>query len=72
MISHPNSTWCVTEGNPIWEEIREIALRTNPTFLLNVTLNRDRQITGIFAGEMLRAHPGWLRFRTPDRNGSVR
>src|SRR5205085_4395327 len=41
MIAHPNATWGVTEGNPIWEEMREAALRTNPTFLLNVTLNTN-------------------------------
>ncbi|MCB0139451.1 MAG: hypothetical protein KDE50_06025, partial [Caldilineaceae bacterium] len=39
MIGHAQATWGVTEGNPIWEEMREVALMTNPTFLLNVTLN---------------------------------
>ena len=53
MIAHPKATWGVIEGNPIWEEMREVALRTNPTFLLNVSLNINREITGIFAGDML-------------------
>jgi len=56
MIAHPNATWGVTEGNPIWEEMREVALMARPTFLLNVTLNSDRRITGVFAGDMLAAH----------------
>jgi nickel-dependent lactate racemase len=56
MIADPSATWAVTEGNPIWEEMREVALRTRPDFLLNVTLNERRQITGIFAGEMMAAH----------------
>jgi nickel-dependent lactate racemase len=56
MIAHPEATWGVTEGNPIWEEMREVALRTNPTFLLNVALNVRREITGVFAGELLAAH----------------
>ena len=56
MIAHPKATWGVTEGNPIWMEMREVALRTNPTFLLNVALNTRREITGIFAGDMLAAH----------------
>ena len=56
MIAHPRATWGITKGNPIWEEMREVALKTNPTFLLNVTLNVDRQITGVFAGDMLLAH----------------
>jgi nickel-dependent lactate racemase len=56
MIGHPKAAWGVTEGNPIWEEMREVALRTEPTLLLNVTLNTRRQIAGVFAGDMLAAH----------------
>lgn len=56
MIGNPKATWGITEGNPIWEEMLEVALRTHPTFLLNVTLNRSRQITGVFAGDLVQAH----------------
>jgi nickel-dependent lactate racemase len=56
MIADHKATWGITAGNPIWEEMREVALRTNPSFLLNVALNVGREITGIFAGEMLAAH----------------
>ena len=56
MIGHPAATWGVTEGNPIWEEMREVALRAAPLFLLNVTLNAAKQITGVFAGDLLAAH----------------
>ena len=56
MISHPNATWGITEGNPIWEEMREVALRTQPNLLLNVTLNTQHQITGVFAGDLIEAH----------------
>jgi nickel-dependent lactate racemase len=56
MIGHQNAAWGITEGNPIWEEMREVALRTDPTFLLNVALNVNKEITGIFAGHMLAAH----------------
>ncbi len=56
MIAHPQATWGVTEGNPIWEEMWEVAAWTRPTFLLNVTLNQDRAITGVFAGDWLAAH----------------
>ena len=56
MIGHPNATWGVTAGNPIWEEMREVALRIEPLFLLNVTLNGLRQITGVFAGDVVAAH----------------
>jgi lactate racemase len=56
MIAHPRAAWGVTEGNPIWEEMREAALMTRPDFLLNVALNRRGEISGVFAGEMLAAH----------------
>lgn len=56
MIAHPQATWGVTDGNPIWEEMREVAAWTRPTFLLNVTLNRDRANTGVFAGDWQAAH----------------
>ena len=52
----------VIEGNPIWAEMREVALRTNPTFLLNVTLNNRREMTGVFAGDMLTAHAAGAPF----------
>jgi len=62
MIAHPKAAWAVTEGNPIWEEMREMALRANPTFLLNVALNAQRQITGVFAGDLLAAHAAGCAF----------
>jgi nickel-dependent lactate racemase len=62
LIAHPNATWGVTAGNPLWEEMREVALRANPTFLLNVALNARREITGIFAGDLLAAHAAGCAF----------
>jgi nickel-dependent lactate racemase len=62
MIAHPQATWGITEGNPIWEEMREVALRTEPAFLLNVTLNNRREITGVFGGDMLAAHAAGCAF----------
>src|SRR5262245_25384367 len=55
-IGDPNATFGVTEGNPLWEELREVALRVGPSFVLNVTLNEQRQITGVFAGDLIAAH----------------
>ena len=62
LIANARATWGVTKGNPIWGEMREAALMTRPTFLLNVTLNRDQAITGAFAGDMLAAHAAGTRF----------
>jgi nickel-dependent lactate racemase len=55
-IGDPNSSFGITAGNPIWEEMGDIALRAGPSFLLNVTLNDQREITGVFAGDLLAAH----------------
>ncbi|HYV32662.1 MAG TPA: nickel-dependent lactate racemase, partial [Candidatus Binatia bacterium] len=61
-IGDPNSTFGVTEGNPLWEELRDIALRVGPSFVLNVTLNEQRQITNVFAGDLLKAHQTGTEF----------
>lgn len=61
-MSDPRATFGVTTGNPVWEELREIALRTGPKFLLNVTLNEARRITGVFAGDLLAAHQAGCEF----------
>lgn len=55
-IGDPRATFGVCEGNPLWEELRDIALRAGPSFLLNVTLNEQRFITGVFAGDLIEAH----------------
>ena len=62
MLSNPNATWGRTTGNPLWEEIREVAALTEPDFLLNVTLNRQRQITGIYVGDVWQAHAQGVAF----------
>ena len=62
MLNHPAATWGRTEGNPVWEEIREVAAMTYPDFLLNVTLNRRREITGVFAGDVWQAHRQGVEF----------
>ncbi|HYE32461.1 MAG TPA: nickel-dependent lactate racemase [Methylomirabilota bacterium] len=61
-IGSPNSAFGILEGNPIWEELRDIALRVGPSFLLNVTLNEERAITGVFAGDLIKAHRAGCEF----------
>jgi nickel-dependent lactate racemase len=43
-LAHPQATWGVTHGNPLWEEIQEIAIRAGASFLINVTLNRKSKL----------------------------
>jgi nickel-dependent lactate racemase len=61
-IADPRAAFGITAGNPLWEEIRHVALRPGPSFLLNVTLNEQRQITGVFAGDLLAAHAAGIEF----------
>jgi nickel-dependent lactate racemase len=56
MIADPNASWGITWGNPIWEEVHEIASLVEKTFLVNVTLNQEKEITGIFCGDLNAAH----------------
>jgi nickel-dependent lactate racemase len=54
--------WGITEGNPIWEEVHEAALMAGNSFLLNVALNKNQEITGVFAGDLTDAHRQGCKF----------
>ena len=56
MISHPDSRWGVTEGNPIHDAVREIALLSDVAFSVDVTINRERKVTSVYAGELFEVH----------------
>lgn len=56
LIGHPKSTWGLTEENPLHSTIREIARLTGVSFSIDVTINRDRQITSVFSGELFKEH----------------
>jgi nickel-dependent lactate racemase len=62
MVGHPKAIWGVTLGNPIWEEVHEVAAQAGRLFLLNVTLNRDKAVTGVFAGDLDQAHAAGCAF----------
>lgn len=55
-MDHDEVRWGVTEGNPLWEDVREAALLAGPAFLLNVAMNREKQVTAAFAGDLVAAH----------------
>ncbi len=55
-IGHPKATWGITSANPVHDDVREIARMTGVDFALDVTLNRDQQITAAFAGDLLQEH----------------
>lgn len=56
MIGHVNSTWGVLEQNPLQLETRAASEMCPPDFMVNVTLNGRKEITGYFVGDWLEAH----------------
>ena len=57
-----SSTWGVLDGNPTQDQIRRAGSLLPVDFLVNVTLNRKRQITRFFCGEVLAAHAAGCAF----------
>lgn len=55
-IGDPNCTWGEMDKNPIQREITEMVALCPPDFLVNVTLNVDKAITGFFVGDYRKAH----------------
>jgi nickel-dependent lactate racemase len=50
------------EGNPLHEELLEIARMARHDFMLDVALARDRSIAGVFAGDPVAAHRRGVEF----------
>jgi len=62
LLDHPNSREGVIDGNPFHQEALEIARMAGADFILNVSLDEDKNITGIFAGELEKAHEKGVEF----------
>ena len=44
------------DGNPFRADLLEVARRAGVDFLVNVSIDRKRRLTGVFAGDLERAH----------------
>jgi lactate racemase len=62
VIGDPASTWGRLEGNPTQAQIRANGSLLPVDFCINVTLNRNRQITKFFCGQVLPAHQAGCEF----------
>lgn len=62
MVGDPGSRWLNLDDNPTQEMAREVAGMAPPHFLINVTLDRERRITGFFCGDYLKAHLAGAHF----------
>jgi len=56
MIEHPCARAGVLRGNPIHEDMIEQAKMARLNFIVNVLLNKKREITHVFAGDPVKAH----------------
>ncbi len=62
VIGSPRSTWGELIGNPTQEQIRHNGALLPVDFCINVTINRQREITQFFCGEVLAAHAAGCAF----------
>lgn len=62
VIGDPLSTWGVLDRNPTQAQVRANGALLPVDFLINVTQNRRREITGFFCGEPIAAHDAGCAF----------
>lgn len=62
MIGHASSTWGIIDGNIVQDAATQNCLMAKPDFMLNVTLNSHKEITAVFAGDLLSAHRAGCAF----------
>ena len=61
-VREPLATEGSIEGNPLHAELLEIAHMARHDFILDVTLTQDRLISGVFAGDPVKAHAAGVDF----------
>ncbi len=62
MVAHPKTAYGVLEGNPFHEAGLEIMQKAGADFILNVTLDTSKKVTGVFAGDPVKAHLAGVEF----------
>ncbi len=56
LIAHPGVTWGETADNPLLNLAREVVSLLPPDFIVNVSLNHQKEITEFFIGDFISAH----------------
>jgi len=62
ILESPNASNAVLKGNPFHEESTEIAKKAGVDFIINVTINKNKEITGVFSGDLEEAHRSGAEF----------
>jgi nickel-dependent lactate racemase len=70
-MAHEKAVECIMEGNPVHSEALHVAKKARVDFIVNVTLNERRQITGVFAGDLEEAHEEGVRFMSTQCRSEV-
>ncbi len=61
-MDDPLVQWGETDGNPLWEELLHAAQCVGRSFLVNVAMNRAKEITAVFCGDLYAAHKAGSEF----------
>ena len=61
-MREPLATEGSIAGNPLHAELLEIARMARHDFILDVALTQDREISGVFAGDPVKAHAAGVEF----------
>jgi nickel-dependent lactate racemase len=62
LLEHPRADCGILEGNPVHEQNTEIARMAGCDFIVNVTLDAQRRVTSVVAGDMEEAFSEGVRF----------
>lgn len=61
-LEHPRADCGSVEGNPVHEENTRVALMAGCDFIVNVCIDGARRVTGVWAGDMIRAWQAGVTF----------
>ena len=56
MLASPKANDLIINDNPCHQEALEVAKKAGADYILNVTLDQDFKLTGVFAGDLEKAH----------------
>lgn len=70
-LEHSNATCGVVDGNPVHEESLAIAKMVRPDMIVDVTLDEQNRITGVFAGDLEEAWRAGVAFALAHVRSSV-
>ena len=62
LLEHPKADCGILDGNPVHEENTQIARMAGCDFIVNVTLDSQRRVTSVVAGDMEQAFLEGVRF----------